>query len=228
MEFESLRAIWNTQNERPVFSLNDSRLAVALYQQREQSRRRLFRQQWGLVFGPALVLALFNALLFLGSILKNVVYKIRVGERDPGMSVFDGVALAGAAGVGVAIAVWSYRQHKKHELTQDLFAPSLREELEQGIAQLDFELNLYSGPRVTKLVLALSFQGTVLLWEVGRVLGDPAPWYMLAIAVALCSSNQVNLTLKKKVRQRMVERRRALESMLAQLKKEDVEPRREP
>lgn len=34
MEFEDLQAIWDTQNERPVFSINDSRLAVGLYQQR--------------------------------------------------------------------------------------------------------------------------------------------------------------------------------------------------
>jgi hypothetical protein len=35
MEFEDLQAIWDTQNEQPVFSINDSRLAVGLYQQRE-------------------------------------------------------------------------------------------------------------------------------------------------------------------------------------------------
>ena len=31
MEFKDLQAIWDTQNERPVFAINDSRLSVALY-----------------------------------------------------------------------------------------------------------------------------------------------------------------------------------------------------
>ena len=44
MKFENLQAIWDTQNDKPVFAMKDARLLVALYQQREQSRRRIFRQ----------------------------------------------------------------------------------------------------------------------------------------------------------------------------------------
>ena len=40
MEFENLQAIWDTQNDKPVFAMQDARLLVALYQQRERSRRR--------------------------------------------------------------------------------------------------------------------------------------------------------------------------------------------
>jgi hypothetical protein len=168
------------------------------------------------------VLTVFNALSFLGFYLKSVVYKIRVSEIDPGMSVWDGVALAGAVSVAVAVVASSYNQRRKHELSQNLFAPSLREELEQGIAQLDFESSLYSRPRVARLVLAVSFVMTVLLWEVGRMMGNPAPWYMLVFAVPMCASYGLAFTPRKKIRQRVLERRRALESMLAALKREDV------
>ncbi len=54
MEFENLQAIWDTQNEKPVFAMQDARLLVALYQQRERSRRRAFR----LHFAPMYVAAL--------------------------------------------------------------------------------------------------------------------------------------------------------------------------
>ena len=43
MKFENLQAIWDTQNDMPHFAMKEARLLVALYQQREQSRRRLFR-----------------------------------------------------------------------------------------------------------------------------------------------------------------------------------------
>ena len=46
MKFENLQATWDTQNDKPVFAMTDARLLVALYQQREHSRRRLFRQQF--------------------------------------------------------------------------------------------------------------------------------------------------------------------------------------
>jgi len=219
MEFENLRAIWNTQNERPVFSLNDSRLAVALYQQREQSRRRLFRQQFGPIF-IALFIAVGNSLVFHAFFAKTV-HKVRWTETDPQMSVWDGVALAGAVSAAMAVAVSRYTRRRKHERTQNVFAPSLREELERGIAQLDFELSLYSTPQVARRV-ALSFGTTVLFWEFGRLIGEPVPWFMLPAALACYPAFGVDFALKKKIRQRVTERRRALESMLAQLKKEDV------
>ena len=56
MKFENLQAIWDTQNDKPVFAMKDARLLVALYQQREQSRRRLFRQ----AFAPLYVMALIG------------------------------------------------------------------------------------------------------------------------------------------------------------------------
>ena len=54
MEFEDLQAIWDTQNDKPVFAMQDARLLVALYQQRERSRQRAFR----LHFAPMYVAAL--------------------------------------------------------------------------------------------------------------------------------------------------------------------------
>ncbi len=99
-QFEDLQAIWDTQNDRPVFSMNDSRLAVGLYQQREQSRRRLLREQ----FAPAYVMALFITVAlgftFLAFFFKTVT-KLRL--TDPQMSIWDGAALV--AGMGAALAV---------------------------------------------------------------------------------------------------------------------------
>jgi hypothetical protein len=53
MEFESLQAIWDTQNDKPVFAMQDARLLVALYQQRERSRRRLFKWTFAPLYGGA-------------------------------------------------------------------------------------------------------------------------------------------------------------------------------
>ena len=66
MEFENLQAIWDTQNDKPVFAMQDARLVVALYQQRERSRRRAFR----LHFAPMYVAAL-AMLAAIGSLIAN-------------------------------------------------------------------------------------------------------------------------------------------------------------
>jgi di/tricarboxylate transporter len=211
MEFENLRAIWNTQNERPVYSLDDSRLAVGLYQQREESSRRLFRQQLGPVL-LALFIAVGNALVFRAFFTKTT-QNLRFTGTDPRMSVWDGVALAGAAIAVVAVAVSRYIQRRRHERTQNVFAPSLREELERGIAQLDFEFSLYGKPQTARLGAAFSFGIAVFFWEFGRLVGVPHPWMMLPSILPIIFGFLVGFNLNKKMRQQMLKRRRALESM---------------
>jgi len=100
MQFEDLQAIWDTQNDRPVFSMNDSRLAVGLYQQRERSRRRLFRELFAPAYVVALSITVALGFTFLAFFLKTVT-KMRL--TDPQMSIWDGAALV--AGVGAALVV---------------------------------------------------------------------------------------------------------------------------
>ena len=130
MEFEDLQMIWDTQNDRPVFSMNDSRLAVGLYQQREHSRRRLFRIGFAPVYFSMLFLAAISAVLFALFFFKTA-YKIRL--TDPQMSVWDGLALVIAMGAAIAVMVVMYAERRKHERTQNVFAPTLQEELSTGL-----------------------------------------------------------------------------------------------
>jgi uncharacterized membrane protein len=215
MQFEDLQAIWDTQNDRPVFSMNDSRLAVGLYQQREQSRRRLFRE----LFAPAYVIALSITvalgLTFLVFFVKTVT-KMRL--TDPQMSIWDGAALVAGVGAAVAVVARMYRERCKHEGAQNVFAPSLREELERGISQLDFELSFYSTSRVWTVPALVSLATSVLLCELGRLNGESTPWTMLAVALGgVVSSVWAGLAANKKAVERIEQRKRALESMRAAL-----------
>ena len=215
MEFEDLQKIWDTQNDRPVFSMNDSRLAVGLYQQREHFRRRLFRWEFVPIYFMMPLLAAGAALLFLLFLFKTI-YKVRL--TDPQMSVWDGVALATAMGAAIAVMVSMYIKRRKHERTQNVFAPTLREELERGISQLDFELSLNSTPRVMTIIFIISLGTSVIVWEVGRLNGDSAPWMTVAYTLFLiCGAPWVAIAAKAKAVEELMQRRRALESMLAAL-----------
>ena len=59
-------------------------------------------------------------------------FKGRFTHNGFGMSAWDYAGLAVAAGALLAIVVPLYRERKKHERTQKIFAPSLREELDRG------------------------------------------------------------------------------------------------
>jgi hypothetical protein len=223
MEFENLQAIWDTQNDKPVFAMQDARLLVALYQQRERSRRRIFQQQFAPMYvAAALVLVVLGAVFI--TFLKITSLIRRFGSRFPmphhgfGMSAWDYVAFAVVAGALLAIVLPMYRERKKHERLQEIFAPSLREELDRGIAQLDFEMGLHSNPRVIRILVLLLIAAVTLNWEAGRTGGNPAPWGLALVALVFWFLGaRAGFATRKRVMERALERRRALESMRAAL-----------
>jgi hypothetical protein len=213
MEFENLQAIWDTQNDKPVFAVQDARLLVALYQQRERSRRRLFKQQFAPMYGAALLIS-----VFLGVVFVTFRSRSRFPHHGFPMSAWDYAGFAVAAGALLAIVAPMYFERKKHERTQEIFAPSLREELDRGLAQLDFEMGLHSNPRVLRILTLLSIAAVTVNWEEGRMAGDPTPWG-LALFALFCAflGGRAGFAARKKVMERALARRRALESMRAAL-----------
>jgi hypothetical protein len=223
MEFENLQAIWDTQNDKPVFAMQDARLLVALYQQRERSRLRVFRREFAPMYGTALLmLAVLGAVFFtfikITSLIRRFGSRFPMPHHDFGMSGWDYAGFAVVAGALLAIVVPLYLERKKHERTQEIFAPSLREELDRGIAQLDFEMGLQSNPRVMRILTLLLIAAVIMNWEAGRTSGNPAPWG-LALFTFFCwfLGAQAGFAAKKRKRERALARRRALESMRAAL-----------
>jgi hypothetical protein len=218
MEFENLQAIWDTQNDKPVFAMQDARLLVALYQQRERSRRRLFKRQFAPMYGAALLIV-----AVLGVVFVTFLFKRRLPHDGFPMSAWDYAGFAVAVGALLAVVVPMYLERKKHERTQEIFAPSLREELDRGIAQLDFEMGLHSNPRVMRILTLLSIIAMTLNWEEGRLSGDPTPWRLALVALFFVFlGGRAGFAARKKVMKRVLARRRALESMRAALDEDTI------
>lgn len=221
MEFENLQAIWDTQNDKPVFSLQDARLLVALYQQREHRRRRLFK--W--YFLPMYIMAPIGlvgvGLVFLAFFMKSI--NIKTIARDFPLSAWDYAAFAVAAGALVAMVVPLYIERKRHERTQQVFAPSLREELDRGMAQLDFEVGLLSTSRMARFYGSLTIAVVLFTWEVGRLNGNPTSWGLVWMNMLLMvAASWFWFTAKKGLVESVMQRKRALESMRAALDEDAI------
>ena len=236
MEFENLQAIWDTQNDKPVFAMQDARLLVALYQQRERSRRRAFRLHFAPMYVAALaMLAAIGSLIVsfrnIDSLMRR--FKGRFTHNGFAMSAWDYAGLAVAAGAMLALVVPLYLERKKHERTQDIFAPTLREELDRGLAQLDFEIRLDRAPRVLRILTLLSIAVVMISWESQRAGGNPRPWWSALGVVWVFlpgglgwAVGRLQGKLQKReqglMRRLRLERRRALESMRAALDEDSV------
>ena len=99
------------------------------------------------------------------------------------MNLWD--VLACLVGIVLAVlAVWSmYTSRRKHEKRQKVFAPSLRQEIELGIAQLDFEMSMVTSGLALRIAAAFNLAMVVLCWEVGRLNDKPLPWDLLLVTV---------------------------------------------
>jgi hypothetical protein len=211
MELEELQAIWETQTERPGFSVNDFGLHLALYQVRERARRRLF---WGGYFiGFVCSLLGLVALLVL-----FVVFYIKDPANDFPMNAWDYLAFLVAAIAIVLSASLMYMSRRKHEKDQSVFAPSLRQEIERGIAQIDFEISTDSGWSAWRNAAFTGLATILGSWEFCRLTGDPRPWDVIwvvgGIVVAIFAALVPVSRLSAKQGQR---RKRVLEGLLAKL-----------
>jgi len=220
MEFENLQAIWDTQNDKPVFAMQDARLLVALYQQREHQRRRLFKQHFMPMYIVAPIGLVGVGFVFLAFFMKSIY--IKKIARDFPMSAWDYAAFAVAAGALVAMVVPMYIERKRHERTQQVFAPSLREELDRGMAQLDFEVGLHSTSRMARFYGLFTIAVVLFVWEVGRLNGNPTSWGLVWMTVpSMIAASWASFAAKKAMVEKLLPRKRALESMRAALE-EDV------
>jgi len=220
MEFKDLQSIWDTQNDKPVFAMQDPRLLVALYQQRERSRRRILHWSFAPLYVTALIMV--GVIGSLVAAFRNIAGVMRRYPRFThhgfGISAWDYAGLAVAAAALLVLVVSLYLERKKHERTQEIFAPSLREELDRGIAQLDFWMGLDRPARILRILTLLAIALVLTEWESGRAAGNPRPWWTLLWALAVFLPGFVGFALKKKPLRR--EHRRALVAMRTALDEE--------
>ena len=165
MEFEELQAIWETQIDAPAFSMNDLGLHLALHQQRQQSRRRLFWTRYFPVYAATAFMVAVVGFLCLAFYFKTIAL---AGSRDFPMTLWDGAAFLLSAAAMMTAGVWTYLRRRRHEEAQSVVARSLREELDRNIAHLEFQIHPESGHHHLRNELHLASARQELGAEPGR------------------------------------------------------------
>ena len=215
MQYEELQAIWETQRQRPVFAVNDFGLHMELFRTRKRARRKLF---WEVV-----TISVVSPVLLFFLAVPAIMFFVQVPvEQFPPdelpMTVWD--VLACLVGVGLIVfAAWSmYVSRWKHEKHQKVFAPSLRQEIELGIAQLDFEMSMITSGRAWRVAAAFNLGALILCWEMGRINDHPLPWDVLwMVAPAIVGTFAAIVPANRKAMEKGLQRKFALEALSAKL-----------
>jgi hypothetical protein len=216
MQYEELQAIWATQNQRPIFAVNDFSLHMELNRTRAKARRRHF---WVDIFPLYIIAPVFFVLLALPCLkffLQGPPNVLGPGELP--LTIWDLVACL----VGIALflyALWSMETNRRrNEERQKVFAPSLREEIELGIAQVDFDMSRVANDREWRVGTACILSAVILAWELARLNDNPLPWTILWMAGPwLFLSFFIRPLWKRQAMERVQKRRQALEALRAKL-----------
>ena len=216
MQYEELQAIWETQKQRPVFAVNDFSLHMELNRTRAKARRRHF---WVDVFPLFVIAPLFLIPLGLPALvffLQGPPEQIAPGKLP--MTVWD--LLASLMGIALFLyAVWSMESNRRrNEERQKVFAPSLRQEIELGIAQVDFDMSRVAGNREWRVGTACVLAAVILAWEIGRLNSNPLPWKTVWMAFPwLFMMIWMRRSWKQQAVERISKRKQALEALRAKL-----------
>jgi MFS family permease len=206
MELDEIKKVWDQQNEKPVFSINNPGLHIALNQQRQKGIRGLYLE---IIFGMSIFLGCLAFMLF------NLYYKDIFSPWDIVGWITGVLAI-------FSFFIIKFLKHKKFINSQRAVTHSLREELEYDISQLNYT---FKGMNIRLFILenSLLLAGlSLIIWESGRSNGDPCPWKLVILTLLIVAIVDIILYfLIRRVRDNhLIPRRKALESVLAYLEDE--------
>ncbi len=216
MEFNELKMIWDSQNQEPLYAMNEAALQAIIQRKNQESDRCLSRCfvteiTVGVVCG-ALMFGCAGALFFDGSALLAMLPRMKVAA-----SAWDIVALVVAGGIWFYYSAYMYRARKRRQRRVEKLDSSLRGDLERALSQTEFQIALARN---------VVWWGLVPVWMAGalwvaallHLKAAPAAWaYVFMAALIIGSLVVVVVGKQRSIANKFEPRRRELESLRAKL-----------
>jgi hypothetical protein len=215
MEFSELKMIWDSQNQEPLYAMNEAALQGIVQRKNQEWNRRLsccFAAEItiGLICG-GLMLAGAGMAIFADTAWLAALSWIKVAP-----SRWDGLALLAAGGIWFYYSAYMFLARKRQQQRVEVFDSTLRGDLDRALAETDFRIaharsivwwGLVPVWVATSLWLAVFYH----LWAM------PAWSYVFIGATMLGSFVVVVSGKQKSITNRFEPRRRELESLRAKL-----------
>jgi hypothetical protein len=221
MEFSELKVIWDSQNQEPLYAMNEAALQAIIQRKNQESDSCLSRCfateiTIGLVCS-ALMFICAGALLFGGSALLATLPRMKVAP-----SPWDILALVVAGGIWFYYSAYMFLARERQQRRVEILDSSLRGDLERALSQTEFQIALARN---------IVWWGLVPVWVAGalwvttllHLKAAPAAWtYVLMAALIIGSLVVVVVGKQRSIANKFEPRRRELESLRAKL----ADPRR--
>ena len=197
MDFEDLKVVWESQNEKPLYAINEDGLHSILRRNRRRFKRSIFLRDLREI---GISLAMFLMLLYAGipdyGLLKDLV-------------LWEIVAMFTAAGLWLFYALYILVHRKRQESRERQYPSSLRGDLDREIAQTEYQI------RMAKNILWWGLLPTGVAGLLGILVTVESSWarLLLILAVLLIMVGAELWTKKRKIKRDFLPRQRELESL---------------
>jgi hypothetical protein len=216
MDFNEMKMIWDSQNQEPLYAMNETALQAIIQRKNQESDRCLSRCfateiTIGVVCG-ALMFVCAGALFFDDSALLATLPRMKLTA-----SAWDIVALVVAGGIWFYYSAYMYRARKRQQRRVEIFDSSLRGDLERALFQTEFQIALARN---------IVWWGLVPVWVAGTLwvttllhLKAAAPVWAYVFMAALIIGSLVVVVIGKQrsIANKFEPRRRELDSLRAKL-----------
>lgn len=141
MEFNELKMIWDSQNEEPLYVMNEAALHRVVQRRNEEWTRRL-----ACAFATEIMLgAVCGSLMLICAGVLAFADPAWLGTR-PWMKLaasrWDIFALIAAGGIWLYYSLYMLAARKRQERRVERFDSSLRGDLDRAVGQIDFQIAL--------------------------------------------------------------------------------------
>lgn len=215
MNFEMMKAIWDTQNHERLYAVNEAGLRTMLLRRSRERGRAIFWQEFREIGFGVVAAVLFLA--YGGVLLAGEPHRLAewFNVQAPPTSL-DLVALFAAAALWLQYAVWQVAGRKRQQCREGRFEASLRGDLEREIDRADYQVR-----RTQSVVwwgLLPVWTGTFLfLFVTTRLLHLPG-WIVLGLAIVLLVLATMDFRSKRRpIESELMPWKRELESLRTKL-----------
>ena len=216
MEFSEMKIIWDSQNQEPLYAMNEAALQAIVRRRNQESERCLSRCfateiTIGVICG-ALMFLCAGALLVSGPSLLAALPRMKTAP-----SVWDILALVAAGGIWFYYSAYMYLARKRQLRRVETFDSSLRGNLERALSRTDFQI---------ALARDIVWRGLVPVWLAGalwvvtllHLKAAPPTWAYVMMATLIVGSLAAVIVRKQgSITNRFEPRKRELESLRAKL-----------
>ena len=216
MEFSEMKIIWDSQNQEPLYAMNEAALQAIVRRRNQESERCLSRCfateiTIGVICG-ALMFLCAVALLVSGPALLAALPRMKAAA-----SLWDILALMTAGGIWFYYSAYMYLARKRQLRRVETFDSSLRGNLERALSRTDFQI---------ALARDIVWRGLVPVWLAGalwvvtllHLKAAPPTWAYVMMATLIVGSLAAVIVRKQgSITNRFEPRKRELESLRAKL-----------